>query len=98
MSIETLTRDVADLKRRVDLAETKLSQQTGQFEFITRQQRDVQLYMHGRFADVDQRLDTLESKVDGLGAKVDGLGARFDGFESKVDALPRVIAEIIAPR
>ncbi len=91
MSIETLTRDVADLKRRVDLAETKLSQQTGQFEFITGQLRDVQLYMHGRFADVDQRLDTLESKVDGL-------GARFDGFESKVDALPRVIAEIIAPR
>lgn len=56
----------------------------GRFEFITGQLRDVRLYMHARFADIDTRLDKIDT--------------RLDNIESKVDALPRVIAELISKR
>ena len=93
MTIETLTREVTDLRRRIELAETKLSQQAGQFEFISGQLRDVQLYMHAKFGDIDARFDKLESKMDRKFAEVD---QRFAGVEAKIDALPRIIAEMIA--
>jgi hypothetical protein len=53
-------------ERRVDLAATRLSQLEGRFEFVSGQLRDMQLYMHARFEDVDTRFDKLEAKVDGL--------------------------------
>ena len=67
-------KEIREIKRRLDMAEAKVSQQTGQFEFITSQPRDIQLYIHARFGDIDERLDRIEGKVD---------------------ALPRVIAELI---
>jgi tetrahydromethanopterin S-methyltransferase subunit G len=67
-------KEIREIKRRLDLAEAKASQQAGQFEFISGQLRDIQLYIHARFGDIDERLDRIESKVD---------------------ALPRVIAELI---
>ena len=67
-------KEIREIKRRLDMAEAKASQQTGQFEFITSQLRDIQLYIHARFGDIDERLDRIEGKVD---------------------ALPRVIAELI---
>lgn len=81
MDAATTAREIADLKRRLDLAETKLSQQAGQFEFISGQLRDIQLYMHARFGDQDRRFDA----VDG------GLA----DIKREVKALPRVIAEMI---
>lgn len=77
-------KEIRELKRRTDLTETKLSQQAGQFEFISGQLRDVQLYLHARFSDMDDRFEKVEM--------------RLDRIESKVDALPRVIAEMIGPR
>lgn len=91
MTIETLTRDVADLKRRIDLAETKLAQQAGQFEFISGQLRDIQLYMHARFADMDEQFGKIAGRLDAH-------DTRFDRIDAKLDALPRVIAELIAQR
>ena len=84
MSLETLTREVADLKRRIDLAETKAAQLAGQFEFISGQLRDVQLYMHARFGDMDEQFGKLHE--------------RLNGIEAKLDAMPRAIAELIANR
>ena len=106
MTLEALTREVAELKRRVDLAETKLAQQAGQFEFITGQLRDVQLYMHARFEDVDTQLGAIKATIAAMDAKFEGkfaaLEAKFDSkfatLEAKVDALPRVIAELLAKR
>lgn len=89
MTIEELTKEVGELRRRLTIAETKLSQQAGQFEFITGQLRDVQLYMHARFDDVDKRFD----KVD---ARFDRIDASMDGMKSELKALPRIIAEMIA--
>ena len=109
MSLESLAQEFADLKRRVDLAETKLAQQAGQFEFITGQLRDVQLYMHARFTDMDaqfnkvnMRIDRLDGKVDRLESKMDlkfaATDAKIDGLKSEITALPRVLAEMLAKR
>ena len=109
MTVEVSAKEFADLKRRVELAETKLAQHTGQFEFLTGQLRDIQLYMHAKFADVDARFDKLEATFDAREAKVDvqfaELNAKFDALprviaelNAKVDALPRVIAEMISKR
>lgn len=106
-TLEELGKIVLDLRRRLELAETKLSQQAGQFEFITGQLRDVQLYVHARFADMDEqfakvhaRIDRLDGKVDRLEAKVDRIDSKMDAkfaqVDAKLDALPRILAELIA--
>ena len=84
MSIEAIALEIRDLKRRVELAETRLSQVEGRFEFISGQLRDMQLYQHAKFSEIDGRFD----KIDG----------RFDELTTEVRALPRVIAEMIAKR
>ena len=95
MTLEALTREFAELKRRLDLAETKLAQQAGQFEFITGQLRDVQLYMHARFEDVDKKLADIKATIAAMDANFE---LKFATLEAKVDALPRVIAELLAKR
>jgi hypothetical protein len=82
MTIGTLIRDVAELRRRWDLAETCIAQQAGQFEFISGQLRDVQLYLPQHFAEMDGRFDKVDDRLDTIGAEV--------------KALPRAIAELIA--
>ena len=77
MTVAELEKEVRDPKHRVDLAETRLPQNAGRVEFITGQLRDVQLYLHTKFADVD---------------------GQFSQVNSKIDALPRVIAEMITKR
>ena len=84
MSIEAIALEIRDLKRRVELAETRLSQVEGRFEFISGQLRDMQLCQHAKFSEIDGRFD----KIDG----------RFDELTTEVRALPRVIAEMIAKR
>ena len=109
MSLESLAQEFADLKRRVDLAETKLAQQAGQFEFITGQLRDVQLSMHARFTDMDAQFNKVNARIDRLDGKVDRLESKMDlkfanvdtplnSMDAKIDALPRVLAEMLAKR
>ena len=105
MATLDLEKEVRDLKRRVDLAEAKLSQLDGGFEFITGQLRDIQLYMHNRFADIDERFDRVDRRLDRMDGRFDSMDGRFDSMdgrldsvEGKIDALPRVIAELIAKR
>ena len=82
------TNEIRDIKRRLDLAETRLSQHAGQFEFISGQLRDIQLYMHARFGDIEKRFGDIEKRFDST-------DHRLDSLEGKVDALPRVIAEML---
>lgn len=56
--------EVRESKRRIDLAESRLSQLEGKFEFISGQLRDIQLWLHARFEDVDRRIDRAEQKVN----------------------------------
>ena len=86
-----LEKEFRDLKRRVDLAETRLSQLEGKFEFISGQLRDIQLYVHARFDDIDQRFERMDQRFETF-------EHRLERLESKVDALPRVIAELIGKK
>lgn len=91
-------KEIRDIKRRLDLAETRMSQMDGRFEFITGQLRDIQLYMHARFSDIDGRLDKMDGRLDKMDGRFDKVDGRLDKMDSKIDALPRVIAEMIARR
>ncbi len=84
MTVAEPEKEVRDLKRRIDLAETRLPQNDGRFEFITGQLRDVQLYLHTKFADIDGQFAQVNSKIEKM--------------DDKIDALPRVIAEMITKR
>ena len=74
-----LEKEVKDLKRRVDLAETRLSQLEGQFGFISGQLRDIQLYMHTRFDDMDRKIDDLRTELPNIIATAVGAVVRESG-------------------
>jgi tetrahydromethanopterin S-methyltransferase subunit G len=84
-------KELRDLKRRVDLAETRLSQLEGRFEFVSGQLRDIQLYMHARFDDVETRFDEVNARFDKVDAKVDGL--RSDMPDIVATAVSAVLRE-----
>jgi chromosome segregation ATPase len=104
MTLE-LQNEVRDLKRRLDLAETRLLQLEGRFEFIPGQLRDVQLYMHARFDDmdkrferIDRRFEQVDKRFEQVDKRFEQVDRRFDTLDSKLDALPRVLAEMLAKR
>ena len=78
-------KELKDLKRRVDLAETRLSQIEGQFGFVSGQLRDIQLYMHARF-------DEIENRFDGVDSRLNGVDRHLDGMDRKLDKLPDLVA------
>ena len=105
MNVEAIALEIRDLKRRVELAETRLSQVEGRFEFVSGQLRDLQLYQHAKFGEIDVRLDKIDGRLDGLDGRLNGIDGRLDRIEGRlgdltneVRALPRVIAELIAKR
>ena len=61
-----LEKELKDLKRRVDFAQTRLSQLEGPFSFISGQLRDIRLYMPARFDDLDRKLGDVAGEVDDL--------------------------------
>ena len=91
-------KEIRDIKRRLDLAETRLAQGDGRFEFITGQLRDIQLDMHARFGDMDDQFTKLGEKIDEANLHFHRHDTKIDRLDSKMDAMPRVIAELIANR
>ena len=97
MNIEAIALELRDLKR-VDLAETRLSQIEGRFECISGQLRDRQLYQHAKFSEIDSRLDNIDGRLDKMDGRLDRVEARLDDLANEVRALPRAIAELIPKR
>ena len=95
MTVEVSAKEFADLKRRVELAETKIAQQAGTFEFITGQLRDVQLYLHAKFADLESQLGQQRAQTDEFKTQ---MNQQFAGLKAQMDTLPRIIAGMIAKR
>ena len=91
MTDAELVQEVKELKRRIDLAETRLGQVEGRFEFVSGQLRDIQLYMHAKFADVDKRLDKVETRLGAVETKLDGLIETLPGMMR--DVMREVLAE-----
>ena len=103
MTVEELAREVRSLKHRLDLAETRLSQIEGRFEFVSGQLRDIQLYQHSKFAEIDNRLEGVEGRlerVEGRLEKVEGRLERVEGrlerVEGRLDRVETGIAGLTA--
>ena len=95
---DTLQTEVRDLKRRLELTETRVTQLEGRFEFVVGQLRDIQLYMHAKFGDMEQRFDRIESRLDRLETGQTDIKRELSTMNAKIDALPRVLAELLAKR
>jgi hypothetical protein len=81
------------------------TQMEGRFEFVSGQLRDIQLYMHAKFGDIEGTLTGIKADVAGIKSDVAGLKTEMAGVKaaqaetnSKLDALPRVLAEMLAKR
>jgi sigma54-dependent transcription regulator len=98
ITVETLQTEVRDLKRRLELTETRVTQMEGRFEFVSGQLRDIQLYMHAKFGDIEGTLTGIKTDVAGLKTDMAGVKAAQAETNSKLDALPRVLAEMLAKR
>jgi hypothetical protein len=98
ITVETLQTEVRDLKRRLELTETRVTQMEGRFEFVSGQLRDIQLYMHAKFGDIEGTLAGIKTDVAGLKVAQAKTDAKVDTLTAKVDALPRVLAEMLAKR
>ena len=95
---DTLQTEVRDLKRRLELTETRVTQLEGRFEFVVGQLRDIQLYMHAKFGDMEQRFDRIENRLDRLETGQTDIKRELFTMNAKIDALPRVLAELLAKR
>jgi len=85
-----IDKELRDLKRRLDLAETRLAQLDGRFEFVSGQLRDIQLSLHARTEGLDKRFDELMHwlETDALAPEADddaliGIDMRLASFEAK---------------
>jgi peptidoglycan hydrolase CwlO-like protein len=102
MSIETLQADLLTLKRQLEARLTAVEQaqndNTQSLRFI------VTTVAHMKSAQDDQgeRLERLETSMTGIRADITKLSGKLDAstrdINAKIDALPRVIAEMIAKR
>ena len=96
MSIEeriaALERDNLEIKRQ-------LSGLAGSFQFIAGQLHDIQAYMQARFDTIDARFDKVDARFDHLDERLDdsfsAVSKRFYQIDARLDALPRIIAELI---
>jgi chaperonin cofactor prefoldin len=97
-TVDTLQTELRDLKRRLELTETRVTQLEGRFEFVSGQLRDIQLYMHAKFGDMEQRFDKIENRLDRLETGQTDIKREMSTMNAKIDALPRVLAEMLAKR
>jgi chromosome segregation ATPase len=100
-----LEKEVRELKRRLDLAETRLAQLEGSFAFISGQLRDIQRFMHRKFDEIDaklmdhdQRFDAIDARLDKLDANMTGLTRSLFDLTGQVEAIPRTIFEELDER
>jgi chaperonin cofactor prefoldin len=97
-TVDLLQTEVRDLKRRLELTEPRVTQLEGRFEFVSGQLRDIQLCMHAKFGDMEQRFDRVESRLDRLETGQTDIKREMSTMNAKIDALPRVLAEMLAKR
>lgn len=73
------------------------------FAVIVQQLSDIKAGLCSGFDSLEARFDKLDSRFEALDAnwsdaRFDKMEARQDRMEQKIDALPRVLAEMLAKR
>jgi chaperonin cofactor prefoldin len=96
-TVDTLQTEVRDLKRRLELTETRVTQLDGRFEFVSGL-RDIQLYMHAKFGDMETKFGDAEKRFDRMEMRLDRIETGQQAMKAQIDALPRVLAEMLAKR
>ena len=86
--IATLEAKLAKLDERVITLE-------GQFDFISRQLRDLQMFVHAKFEQVDRRFDAVEGRLGKIEGRLDKIDGRLDRIEVTLKEMPRAIVEAI---
>ena len=82
--LHALESENIEIKRRLATVE-------GQFEFISRQLRESHVYMHAKFAEVDERFDAVDRRFDRIEADIKGLRTDLPGMMR--DVMREVLAE-----
>ena len=83
-----LAERIATLEAKLTKLDERVITLEGQFDFISRQLRDLQMFVHARFEQVDRRFDA----IDGRFGAVEG---RLDRIEITLKEMPRAIIEAI---
>ncbi len=83
-----------DLAERMAMLESKLAKLDervitleGQFDFISRQLRDLQMFVHTKFEQVDRRLDTIDRRLDKIDRRLDKIDGRLDKIDVRLDTI-----------
>ena len=88
---DTLQTEVRDLKCRLEPTETRVTQLEGRFEFVSGQLRDIQLYMHAKFGDMETKFGDVEIRFDRIESRLDRIETGQQAMTAQIDALPRVL-------
>lgn len=82
-----IEKEITELKRRADMTDTRLARAEGQFEFVSGQLRDMQLYMHNRFGAIDDQFDTINDRFNSIDNRLSKIDNRFDAMERRFVAM-----------
>ena len=97
--LAALEKENVEIKRR-------LSTMEGQFEYISGQLRDVQLYMHARFEQIDKRFEQIDKRFEQIDKRFEQVDKRLDKVERDVatfrtevnrrfDELPGIVRDVM---
>ena len=90
--LAALEKENVEIKRR-------LSTMEGQFEYISGQLRDVQLYMHARFEQIDKRFEQIDKRFEQVDKRLDKVERDVATFRTEVnrrfDELPGIVRDVM---
>lgn len=88
--LHALESENIEIKRRLATVE-------GQFEFISRQLRESHVYMHAKFAEIDERFDAVDRRFDAVDKRFDRIEADLKGLRTDLPGMMRdVMREVLA--
>ena len=90
--LSALERENTEIKHRLSTVE-------GQFAFIVGQLRDLQLYMHARFEQMDQRFGGIDRRLNAIDGRMESMERKFDKRFDEIPGIVRdVMREVLAER
>ena len=89
---QTLEDRVVALEKQNLEISRELSTLKGQFEYISSQLRQVQLYMHARFEQADKEIKDLRAEMNERFGMVD---TRFAAIDQRFDEIPSILRDVM---
>lgn len=97
--LAALEKENTEIKRRLSAVE-------GQFEYISGQLRDVQLYMHARFEQIDKKFEQIDKRFEQIDRRFEQIDRRFEKVDRDIailrsdmnrrfDELPSMVRDVM---